>query len=113
MRGALDRHGVRAGDEEGRGSAGPVVRGGDENRGQRALDRQSRQLAGQRLEVLVRSSARALRQGAHTLDRLVERLPFQRAERMAQQFTELPNIVAERLVGIGGHVPEYFGGRLS
>ena len=71
--------------------------------GQRVVERHVRELVGQDHEVGVMAGAPALGQRAHPFDRVEEPFPGLRSQRLAQQLSEQPHIVAERFVRIGGH----------
>ena len=82
------------------------VREGARDR-QRLVDRHPLEDAGQRVEVGLVAAARALRQRAHALDRVVQRVALLPPQRFAQQFAQQADIVSEgfgKILGHGGSV---------
>ena len=70
--------------------------------GQRFVEREVRELVGQDQKVGVMAGAPALGECAHPFDRIEEPVPGLRPQRVAQQLSEQPHIVAERFVRIVG-----------
>jgi hypothetical protein len=71
----------------------------------RCVDRQFAELGCQRLEVAVGPGPGGLGHSTDSLDRLEKPRPFMLAQRFAQEFSEEPNILSQRFVRIGLHLP--------
>ena len=69
---------------------------------QRGLDRHRAQLVRQRLEPVRRRHARAFGERAHAFHPLEQRLSLLAAQRLAQQFAEQPDVVAQRPMRVDG-----------